>query len=68
MKVWKCLDQLRGYWLFKEYSVVWSWINPVVLVCKRIIPTVRPQHFGEISAKFADRGCCVGCATDPHDR
>jgi hypothetical protein len=42
--------------------------NSVVLVRKRTIMTERPPHFGEVSAKFADRGCRVVSATDPHGR
>jgi hypothetical protein len=37
-------------------------------VRKQTIPTERPPLFGEVSAKFADRGCPVVSAMDPHDR
>jgi hypothetical protein len=35
---------------------------------ERTIPTERLQLVGEVSAKFADRGCCVVSAADPYDR
>jgi hypothetical protein len=43
-------------------------INSVALVRKWSIPTERPPLVGEVSAKFADRGCNVVSATDPHGR
>jgi hypothetical protein len=44
-------------------------LNSVALVRKRTIPTERPPHVGEVSANFfADRGCRVVSATDPHGR
>jgi hypothetical protein len=36
------------------------------IVRKRTIPTEWPPHVSEVSAKFADRGCRVISATDPH--
>jgi hypothetical protein len=43
--------------------------NSVALVRKRTIPTERPPLVGEDSAKFfADRGCRVVSAKDPHGR
>jgi hypothetical protein len=39
----------------------------VVLVRKRTILTERPPHLDEVSANiFAERGCYVVSATDPH--
>jgi hypothetical protein len=32
------------------------------------IPTKRPPLIGEVSAKFADRGCRVVNTTDPYGR
>jgi hypothetical protein len=32
------------------------------------MPTERPPLVGEISANFADRGCCVVSTTDPYGR
>jgi hypothetical protein len=43
-------------------------LNSVALVRKLTIPTERPLLVGEVSAKFADRGCRVVSATDPHGR
>jgi hypothetical protein len=40
----------------------------VVLVREQTIPTERPPLVGELRANFADRGCRVGSATDPHGR
>jgi hypothetical protein len=40
--------------------------NSVALVRKRTVLTERQQHIGEVSAKFADRGCRVVSATDPN--
>jgi hypothetical protein len=31
------------------------------------MPTKRPPLVGEVSAKFADKGCCMVSAADPHD-
>jgi hypothetical protein len=42
--------------------------TPWPLVRKRTIPTEQPPLVGEVSAKFADRGCRVVSATDPHGR
>jgi hypothetical protein len=42
--------------------------NSVALVRKRTTPTERPPLVGEVRAKFADRGCCVFSAMDPHGR
>jgi hypothetical protein len=43
--------------------------NSVALVRERTIPTERPPLVGEVSAKpFADRGCRVVSAADPHGR
>jgi hypothetical protein len=42
--------------------------NSVALVRKRTIPTERPPPVGEVSANFADRGCRVVSAMDPHGR
>jgi hypothetical protein len=43
-------------------------LNSVALVRKRTIPTERPPLVGEVSANFADRGCRIVSATDPHGR
>jgi hypothetical protein len=43
-------------------------LNYVALVRKRTTPTERPPLVGKISANFADRGCHVVSATDPHGR
>jgi hypothetical protein len=43
-------------------------INSVALVRKRTLTIERPPHVGEVSAKFADRGCSVVSATEPHGR
>jgi hypothetical protein len=40
----------------------------VALVRKRTIPTKRAPLGSEVSAKFAQRGCRVVSATDPHGR
>jgi hypothetical protein len=40
-------------------------MDSVAWVRKRTIPTERPPLVGEVSAKFADRGCCVVSVTDP---
>jgi hypothetical protein len=32
------------------------------------MPTERPLHVGEVNVNFADRGCHVVSATDPHER
>jgi hypothetical protein len=40
----------------------------VALTRKRTIPTERPPLVSEVSAEFADRGCRVVSATDPHAR
>jgi hypothetical protein len=32
------------------------------------MPTERPRLVGEVVPTFADRGCCVVSATDPHPR
>jgi hypothetical protein len=42
--------------------------NSVALVRKQTIPTERPPQIGEVSAKFADRGCRVVSATDTQSR
>jgi hypothetical protein len=43
-------------------------LNYVAVVRKRTTPTERTQLVGEVSAKFADRGCRVVRATNPHGR
>jgi hypothetical protein len=43
-------------------------LNSVAVVRKRTIPTERPPLDGEVSATFADRGCCVVIATNSHSR
>jgi hypothetical protein len=43
-------------------------LNSVAWVRERNIPTEPPPLFGEVSATFADRGCCVVSTTDPHGR
>jgi hypothetical protein len=41
----------------------------MVLVRKRTLPTERRPHVRKVSANFfADRGCRVVSATDPHGR
>jgi hypothetical protein len=42
--------------------------NFVALVHKQTVPTERPPLIGEVSAKFADKGCRVVSAMDPHCR
>jgi hypothetical protein len=42
--------------------------NSVALVRKQTISTERLPHVGEVSATFADSGCRVVGATDPHGR
>jgi hypothetical protein len=51
-----------------EHTNTLKQTNSVVLVRKRIIPTERPPHVGEVSTTFADRGCRVVSATDLHGR
>jgi hypothetical protein len=46
--------------IYKKNSVAW--------VRERTIPTVRPPLVGEVSTKFADRGCHVVSVTDPCGR
>jgi hypothetical protein len=41
-------------------------LNSVALARKRTIPSERPPHVSEVSAKFADIGRRVVSATDPH--
>jgi hypothetical protein len=41
-------------------------LNSVALSHKRTIQTERPSS--KVVPTFADRGCCVGSATDPHCR
>jgi hypothetical protein len=43
-------------------------LNSVALVRERTIPIERTPLVGEVSAKFADRGCRVVSATNPHGR
>jgi hypothetical protein len=43
-------------------------LNSAVWVRERTIPTERPPVVGEVSAKFADRGCHVVRVTDPYGR
>jgi hypothetical protein len=40
----------------------------MALVRERTIPTERPPLVGEVSANFADEGCRVVYAMDPHGR
>jgi hypothetical protein len=42
--------------------------NSVALVRKQTIPTGRLPLVGEVNANFADRGCPVIRAADPHGR
>jgi hypothetical protein len=42
--------------------------NSVAWVRERTTPTVRPPLVGEVSVKFADRGCHVVSVTDPYIR
>jgi hypothetical protein len=42
--------------------------NSVVLDRKRNIPTERPRLSAKLVPAFADRGCRVVSATDPHGR
>jgi hypothetical protein len=42
--------------------------NSMALVRERTIPTEIPPLVGEVSAKFADRGCHVVRVRDPYDR
>jgi hypothetical protein len=42
--------------------------TPWLLVRKRTIPTEQPTLVCEVSANFADSGCRVVSATDPHGR
>jgi hypothetical protein len=37
-------------------------------VRERIIPTEQPRLIGDVSAKFADRGCHLVSVTDPYGR
>jgi hypothetical protein len=43
-------------------------LNSVALVRERNVPTERPPLLGEVSVKFADKGCRVVIATDSHGR
>jgi hypothetical protein len=43
-------------------------LNSVALVRARTMPTERPPLVGEVVPTFADRGCRVVSATDPHGR
>jgi hypothetical protein len=43
-------------------------INKTNSVAERTIPTERPPLVGEVSATFADEGCCVVSTTDPYGR
>jgi hypothetical protein len=40
----------------------------MALVCERTIPIERPPLSAKLVPTFADRGCPVVSATDPHDR
>jgi hypothetical protein len=51
-----------------QNSVYKTKLNFVALVRERNIPTERPPIVGEVSAKFADRGCQVVSVTDPYGR
>jgi hypothetical protein len=42
--------------------------NSVALVTELTIPTERPPLVGEVSAKFAERGCHVVSVTNPYSR
>jgi hypothetical protein len=50
LAIWPCRTKLK--------------LNSVALVREQIIPTKRQPLVGEVSAKFADRGCRVVSATD----
>jgi hypothetical protein len=41
-------------------------LNSVALVREPTVPTERPTLVGEVSAKFANKGCLVVSAMDPH--
>jgi hypothetical protein len=41
-------------------------LNSVALARRRTMPTERPPLAVEVGAKFADRGCHVVNAVDPH--
>jgi hypothetical protein len=59
------------WWQAKCNGSLWQLLikkNSVVLVHKRTTLTEWLPHVGEISATFADRGCRVVSATDPHGR
>ena len=51
-----------------SYYRNWTDLNSVALVRERTIPTKRPPPVGEVMPTFADRGCHVVSATDPHGR
>jgi hypothetical protein len=40
----------------------------MALVRERTILTERPPLVGEVSANFADKGCCVVSAAEPYSR
>jgi hypothetical protein len=42
-------------------------LNSVALIRERTMPTELPPHVGEVVPTFADRGCRVVSATDPHN-
>jgi hypothetical protein len=51
---------------YKGRSITTKQQTPWLLVRKRTIPTERTPLVGEVNANFADRGCRVVSATDPH--
>jgi hypothetical protein len=54
---------------FRESYTLYTKLNSVALVRKRNIPAERPPLVGKVSANFfADSGCRVVSAMDPHGR
>jgi hypothetical protein len=51
--------------ILKSFALIVLKLNSVALLHKWTIPTGRSTY--EISANFADRGCLMVRATDPHD-
>jgi hypothetical protein len=43
-------------------------LNSVALVREGTVPTERPLLVGEVVSTFADRGCRMVSAMDPHGR
>jgi hypothetical protein len=58
--------QLHITHLLKDSADLKLKLNFEALVRQRTIPAQRSPLFGEVSAKYAYRGCHMSCATDPY--